>query len=208
NHTDKRRQKQPTTRNNSSTRAPPNRTPPPPTPPATFKVRVNLVLVRVVVRDSDGKPVPNLKKEDFLLFDNRKPQAISTFSAETAASRAVKNVNVPIPAGDENPAPAEGHVAGLAQRFVAMLFDDVHLSMQDSVFVRKSAERFLGKLAPSDRVAMFSTSGQFSQDFTNDREALEKVLLSVVPRPRAVTPDLHTCPDINYYEADLIENKH
>jgi len=176
--------------------------------PATFKVRVNLVLVRVVVRDSDGKPVPNLKKEDFLLFDNRKPQAISTFSAETAASRAVKNVNVPIPAGDENPAPAEGHVAGLAQRFVAMLFDDVHLSMQDSVFVRKSAERFLGKLAPSDRVAMFSTSGQFSQDFTNDREALEKVLLSVVPRPRAVTPDLHTCPDINYYEADLIENKH
>src|SRR5262249_61956314 len=29
--------------------------------PATFKVRVNLVLVRVVVRDSDGKPVPNLK---------------------------------------------------------------------------------------------------------------------------------------------------
>ena len=44
--------------------------------PATFKVRVNLVLVRVVVRDSDGKVVANLKKEDFQLADDRKPQII------------------------------------------------------------------------------------------------------------------------------------
>src|ERR1700739_2626887 len=46
--------------------------------PATFKVRVNLVLVRVVVRDSKGKEVSGLKKEDFQLFDNRKPQTISS----------------------------------------------------------------------------------------------------------------------------------
>jgi len=53
----------------------------------TFKVRVNLVQVRVVVRDENGKVVENLKKEDFQLFDNRKPQTISTFSMETPASR-------------------------------------------------------------------------------------------------------------------------
>ncbi|HTQ59076.1 MAG TPA: hypothetical protein VMI32_02565, partial [Candidatus Solibacter sp.] len=56
--------------------------------PATFKVRVNLVLVRVVVRDTDGKVVTNLKKEDFQLSDNRKPQVISSFSVETPASHA------------------------------------------------------------------------------------------------------------------------
>ena len=172
----------------------------------TFRVRVNLVLVRVVVRDSDGKPVPNLKKEDFLLFDNRKPQTISTFSMETAATRVVRNVNVPASPA-ENPPPAESVVSGVAQRFVAMVFDDVHLSLSDAVFVRKSAEGFLGKLAPSDRVAMFSTSGQFSQDFTNDRQALEQVLLRVVPRPRATASDVHACPDISYYQADLIQNK-
>ena len=44
--------------------------------PATFKVRVNLVLVRVVVRDSQGRVIPNLRKEDFNLADNRKPQTI------------------------------------------------------------------------------------------------------------------------------------
>src|ERR1700682_519037 len=35
---------------------------------ATFKVRVNLVQVRVVVRDAGGAPVENLQKEDFELF--------------------------------------------------------------------------------------------------------------------------------------------
>src|SRR5580693_4845142 len=34
----------------------------------TFKVRVNEVLVRVVVRDESGRIVSNLKKEDFQLF--------------------------------------------------------------------------------------------------------------------------------------------
>src|SRR5205807_8791828 len=62
--------------------------------PATFKVRVNLVLVRVVVRDDQGKVIENLKKEDFQIFDNRKPQTISTFSMETPASHNVSVVTV------------------------------------------------------------------------------------------------------------------
>ena len=37
--------------------------------PITFQSRVNLVLVPVVVRDKVGKPVGNLTKEDFQLFD-------------------------------------------------------------------------------------------------------------------------------------------
>src|SRR5258708_2763283 len=57
--------------------------------PATFRVRVNLVLVRVVVRDSQGKVITGLKKEDFQLSDNRKPQVISTFSVETPESHKV-----------------------------------------------------------------------------------------------------------------------
>jgi VWFA-related protein len=180
--------------------------------PATFKVRVNLVLVRVVVRDSDGKAIANLKQEDFQLFDNRKAQSIVTFSMETPQTRVVKNVDTTPAAGAADAAvpatpAAPANVSGLAQRFVAMVFDDINFSMEDANFVRKSAERFLSKLAPSDRVAIYSTSGQVSRDFTNDREALEKTLLSVVPRPLAQSRTFHSCPDISYYQADLIENK-
>src|SRR6267154_744120 len=60
--------------------------------PTTFKVRVNLVLVRVVVRDGHGKIVPNLKKEDFQLYDNRKVQTISSFSVETPETRTASAV--------------------------------------------------------------------------------------------------------------------
>src|SRR6266446_6476126 len=56
--------------------------------PTTFKVRVNLVLVR----DSRGKIVPNLKKEDFQLYDNRKVQTISSFSVETPETRTASAV--------------------------------------------------------------------------------------------------------------------
>src|ERR1700756_5107068 len=42
----------------------------------TFKVKVNLVLVRVVVRDANGNAIGSLRQEDFELFDNRKPQMI------------------------------------------------------------------------------------------------------------------------------------
>src|SRR5205807_4742954 len=52
--------------------------------PATFKVRVNNVLVRVVVRDSHGKVVSNLKKEDFQLYDGKKLQTITRSEEHTS----------------------------------------------------------------------------------------------------------------------------
>src|SRR5208337_2738237 len=50
----------------------------------TFQSKVNIVLVPVVVRDKTGKPVDNLTKEDFLLFDKGKAQTISRVSVERA----------------------------------------------------------------------------------------------------------------------------
>ena len=52
-----------------------------------FKVQAqrNMVLVRVVVRDSNGHPVSGLRKEDFRLFDNGKPQDIDQFAVETSS---------------------------------------------------------------------------------------------------------------------------
>src|ERR1700683_1708257 len=51
-----------------------------------FESRVNLVPVRVVVHDSNGKAVANLTKEDFRLSQDRRSQTILHFSVETPAS--------------------------------------------------------------------------------------------------------------------------
>jgi VWFA-related protein len=171
----------------------------------TFKVRVNLVLVRVVVRDQQGKVVPNLHKEDFQLSDNRKPQIISTFSVETPESRAVATTTSADPNVPGDPEAAKAVAAALPQRFVSIVFDDQHLTMQDAVFVRTSAGRFFDSLAASDRVGMYSTSGQFTQEFTDDHELLRKSLLKILPH--SPTAGIHDCPEISYYEADLIQNK-
>src|SRR5271167_2280500 len=98
--------------------------------PATFKVRVNLVLVRVVVRDSDGKVVSNLKKEDFQLVDECKPQIISSFSMETSASH-VPTVKLDSPEPTSEGAPEKA--TELPQRFVTLFFDDLNLSTQDAM---------------------------------------------------------------------------
>lgn len=171
--------------------------------PPTFRVRVNLVLVRVVVRDQQGKVVPNLHKEDFQLTDNRKPQIISTFSAETPESHVIAAES----AVAEPPASpsAAAAVAALPQRFVAVVFDDQHLSMADIMYVRNAANKFFDALAPSDRVGIYSTSGQLAVEFTKDHEQLRKSLLGILPR--SPTQGMHDCPDIPYYQADLIQNK-
>src|SRR2546429_4394943 len=115
--------------------------------PTTFKVRVNLVLVRVVVRDQQGKIVSKLKKEDFQLYDNRKLQTISSFSVETPETRTASAVASSAAEGSSSSADAAGGKAVvLPQRFVSMVFDDVHLSMTDAAFVRDSATRFFEAL--------------------------------------------------------------
>ena len=52
-----------------------------------LRVLVNLVPVRVIVRDAKGNAVATFHKEDFQLFQDGKPQIISNFSVETAGVR-------------------------------------------------------------------------------------------------------------------------
>jgi VWFA-related protein len=61
-------------------------------------------------------------------------------------------------------------------------------------------------MAPSDRVGIYTTSGQFAQEFTGDREVLKKALNQIIARPLFAS-DVHDCPDISYFQADLIANK-
>jgi len=60
--------------------------PPPPPDPNEFKVKteVQLVLLDVAVKDSNGGFVTGLKKENFHVFDNKVEQPIRTFASQDA----------------------------------------------------------------------------------------------------------------------------
>lgn len=174
----------------------------------SFKLRVNLVQVRVVVRDKQGKFVDGLKKEDFQLFDQGKLQPISTFGIDTLKTRqeraelAAKTQQV----SEEEKSPDEKMV--VPQRFVALVFDDIHLRMEDAIPVRMAAKQLMESMLPTDRMAMYGTSEQIKTDFTGDKAPLEAGLIQVVPRPKmGKINSVTNCPDVNHYMADQYINK-
>jgi VWFA-related protein len=169
----------------------------------TFKSRVDLVMVPVVIRDGHGKPVAGLKKEDFQLFDRGKPQNISRFTAEKAGGQNIKFAED----ADEVTKPHKDAESVIPQRFIAYLFDDVHANFGNLAFARQAAIKHISnELAPTDRAAIFTTSGQLNVDFTDDKARLLDALNRLQPRPIGRSAG-QQCPDISYYMADMIVNK-
>ena len=174
--------------------------------PALFKARVNLVMVPVVVRDRQGKAVGNLKQEDFQLFDKGKPQYIARFSMEKAAGR-LNKASGAVPVSSPDKPSEEKPAVDLPDRFIAYLFDDVHMKFGDLVHARDAAGRHIDTaLRTTDRAAIYTTSGQTIQDFTDDRTLLHEALAKLRMRP-VTGQGLSNCPNMTYYMADLIVNK-
>ena len=176
---------------------------------------MNLVQVRVVVRDAGGKLVSGLKQEDFQVLDNGKQQRISTFSVETAETPAKSGAAGAKAGGTETVKGTEGESGGggvvnaseMPKRFVALVFDDLHMKAADAMAVRSATKKLFATLTPTDRVAIYSTHGNVQQDFTGDAEILRKTLAAVIPHAGKGEGE-YECPNITYYQADLIVNKH
>jgi VWFA-related protein len=171
--------------------------------PFHLKAASKLVVVRVVVRDAQGKPVAGLHKADFKLFDQDKEQSITQFEEETSAAPVVPPSGpaaVPAPKQETPPPPA------MPGRFTALYFDDLNTSDTDLIQARDAADRYLSaNLQPCDRVAIF-TSEQMLSDFTSGPKQIHEALLKLRANPRAPTR-IHDCPDLSDYQAlEITEN--
>jgi VWFA-related protein len=169
---------------------------------ATFKVNVRLVQLRVVVRDSHGKAIGTLHKEDFRLFDEGKPQVIAKFDLEKTGLREASGQEASLSAAEPG---VTSTPPALPARYIAYVFDDVHLEFGDLAHVREAAEKNLATLQATDRAGIFTISGQNNLDFTDDRNKLREALRHITLHPIA-DRGMNSCPKMTYYLADRIVN--
>ena len=167
-----------------------------------FKATVNMVPVSVVLRDSKGRAVGGLKKEDFELFDGGKPQTITSFTVEHSGAADAR-----VRPSTANPNAGAVLVSSRPtnpQRYVAYVFDDIHASFEDLASARSAAGKHFTGLPPETQAGVFTTSGQLGLNFTSDREKLAATLKSLQPHPILRGAQ---CPPISPYMADLIVNQ-
>jgi len=151
------------------------------------KLKAELVQIDVLITDKDGKPVSGLKREDFELLDNNKPQPITHFSYEESNPGPVKNS----PAG-QPPIPKAITEREL-KRVVAFVVDTLHMQFENLYRTRKMLQRFVdNQMQPGDLVLILPTGGGSGllQQFTSDRSLLR----SAIDRLRLVNVGIGVVP--------------
>ena len=146
----------------------------------TVKLSAELVQIDVLVTDKNNKPVSGLKREDFELSDNGKPQEITSFAYEEA-----KNMRM-----EENKDAARAKTlpraitAGELHRVVAFVVDTLHMNISSVHRTRKMLADFVeNKMEPGDLVLILPTGGGSGilQQFTADRRILSRAISRLRP---------------------------
>jgi len=156
-----------------------------------FRAETDIVLVNVTVRDKNGNLVRDLKREDFTVLEDNKPQPIASFDLEntdattTVDLSQVELLGTSAAKAVTKPAPASAGAPALKDRRLLIFFFDLSAMEPDETGrAVSSAENYVDKqMAPADLVAVVSLGNNLSvnQDFTSDKAALKKALNALNP---------------------------
>jgi len=139
----------------------------------TFRSSVQLVEVDAVVTDGHGKPVRDLKPEDFEILEDDRPQQVRTFSLVDLPTEQVSASFGPSRASIEPDVATNTVPEG---RTYVLLLDAGLATGADQVMrARHLAERWLDEVvSPNDRVAVIHVQGNFTdaQPFTSNRRLI------------------------------------
>src|SRR5882672_1340799 len=142
----------------------------------TFKVQVDYVEVDVLVTDARGNYVRDLTKEDFQVFEDGKPQAVTDFALVDIpierAERPLFAKQAVEPDVRSNERPFDG-------RIYVMLLDEAHTIPSNTSLVRRAAQKFIDeKLGANDLMAVVFArgvvggGGSYGQEFTGNKRLL------------------------------------
>ncbi len=156
--------------------------PQPPQQPPTFRMAINVVTTDVIVRDARGQFVPNLKTEDFEVYEDNVKQEIA--SLVMVHGGRTYNLEMPPP-----PPPAEGIILppprptnDAAGRIFVVFIDDLHLDFKNTARVRDLVKKVKEQLVhEGDMFTIVSTgTSSIAIDLTYDirrfDEAIKKIM--------------------------------
>jgi len=174
-------------------------------PTVKFETTTQLVIVNVVAKDRDGKPIENLKASDFTVFEDGKPQEIKVFEYQRledaplpppAKTFATRPEDKPQEAETPQPAPRvtsavqttitpakPGEIKYKDSRLLVLYFDFQGMPVEDQIRAQEGAIKFLTtQMTAADRVAIMSYTGQLKvlHDFSDDRDSLIRTVKGLV----------------------------
>jgi VWFA-related protein len=161
-----------------------------PAPPATnagaqerptFKVQVDLVTNDIIVRDEKGNFIPDLKQDEFEVFEDGVKQEISSMTVVTGGR--VTNVLAPPP-----PPPPEGIIlppsrprTDVSGRIFLFFVDDLHLQFHNTGRVRELFKKISKELVHDGDMFGIVSSGPSSIaiDMTYDKSRLDEAIKKI-----------------------------
>jgi VWFA-related protein len=163
---------------------------PPAQPPAsatatqqkpTFRVQVDLVTNDIVVRDDKGNFIPDLKKDEFEVYEDGVKQELTSMTVVTGGR--VTNVMAPPP-----PPPPEGIIlppsrpkTDVSGRIFLFFVDDLHLQFHNTGRVRDLFKRISKELVHDGDMFGIVSSGPSSiaVDMTYDKARLDEAIKKI-----------------------------
>jgi len=138
--------------------------------PPRFRSSVEVTSVDVTVVGDRGRPVSDLKAEEFIVRINGLPRRV--VSAEW--------VPLATPEGAAAPPPPEGYSSNAnatGGRLILIAIDQPNIRFGGALAIRTAVESFIDRLQPSDRIAVLGFGpGSASTPFTADRERLKEAI--------------------------------
>ncbi len=151
------------------------------------RISTTLVQIDVAVTDRKGRPVADLKPEEFEIYEDGRRQQITNFSYISSGSTeapGAPSTDTATPK-DKNPLPPPPPRLrpNQVRRTIALVVDDLTLTIESTPFVRQALKKFVDEqMQPGDLVAIIRTGAGLGalQMFTADK----RVLYAAIERVR------------------------
>jgi VWFA-related protein len=128
-----------------------------------------VVEVTLVATGPKNAPLTTLSANDLRLFDNGKPQIITTFARLSGNGAG---------AARAGGSPLDPRTQPSAQRLSIILLDALNTAFSDQIYARRAAAGMLDQLPPGDRIAIFVLGERLRllHEFSSDPQGLKTLV--------------------------------